>query len=182
VIPEDFHDFFLGVTGAAGALVGLLFVAISVAPERVIGPTAQLLHQIRASSALTALLSPLVISLIALIPGASIGYATLSFGAFGLLFVAATAVRLWRAREEDHRLPVTVGLLSGFLAVMVIEVVFGIKLVAHSGDIDAVRWIAGALVGSLAIGVDRAWELVGARRRSVTMSLRDLFGSPPRED
>jgi hypothetical protein len=50
-----------------------LFVAISVKPDRVIGAAAQTIHQVRASTALTALANPLVLALVALIPTANPG-------------------------------------------------------------------------------------------------------------
>ena len=36
MVPEAFHDYFLATSGAGAALVGLLFVAVSIAPERTV--------------------------------------------------------------------------------------------------------------------------------------------------
>ena len=40
MVPEAYHSFFSGCASAAGALIGLLFVAISVAPHKMAGERA----------------------------------------------------------------------------------------------------------------------------------------------
>jgi hypothetical protein len=57
------HEFFAASAGVAGALIGLLFVAISVAPKRIIGPDASEVHGVRAAAALTAFTNALAVAL-----------------------------------------------------------------------------------------------------------------------
>ena len=59
MVPDGFNDFFLAEAGAAAALIGLLFVAISVAKERI---TSSIVEQARAASALTCFMVPLALS------------------------------------------------------------------------------------------------------------------------
>ena len=184
MVPDDFHEFFVASAGAAGALVGLLFVAISVAAEPVVGPSATVRQQVRAASALLALLSPLVLALVALIPDTDVGWGSAAYGCGGLVFAAASVRRVVSAREA-HWLRAT-SPFAAFCVVMGLEVWGGVRLVVTPDDVGGLNVVAAALIASLAFGINRAWELVGARDSGVAMSLRDLLGlgrpAPPASD
>lgn len=175
MVPDAFREFFTAIAAAGGALVGLLFVAVSVAPEPVVGPRASTEQQVRASAALLALLSPLVLALVALIPDSNVGYGSAAYGCVGVLFAAASARRLLGVDGARRRLHSARQVL-GFAVVMGLEVYAGVRLIAAPGDAGALNYIAGSMIGSLAIGIDRAWELVGARRSNFGASMRDLLG------
>ena len=92
MVPLSFHDFFGGCATIAGALIGLLFVAISVSPENLTGATARTDHQVRAGAAFSALVNTMVIALVALLPGARLGEAGIILGAAGLGTTAGLVV------------------------------------------------------------------------------------------
>jgi hypothetical protein len=178
VVPDDIHDFFLGSAGVAGALIGLLFVAISVSAERLARHEASAqLHRIRAAAALTAFLNALAISLFSLIPGEKIAWTAVSVAVVGLTFVAASLVSLLRLRAV-HWGTVRDGVfLVGLVAIFIIQLVTGLALDRQPDNAGAVNTIAILVVACFLVGISRAWELIGGPSldlpREVTALVRD---------
>src|SRR5205807_9091025 len=63
VVPPAFANFFIASASAGAALVGLLFVAVSLTPERMVTRRAPQERQAVAGSAFTALITAFFISL-----------------------------------------------------------------------------------------------------------------------
>jgi hypothetical protein len=158
------HEFFSASASVGGALIGLLFVAISVNPERILGPNASDLHGVRAAATLTAFTNALSVVLFGLIPGFSVGYPALVVAILGLLFIVAALLRMvpaWKAKEI-HWLDLT--FLVGLLIVLLLQLISGVGLVRHSRDSNDLQRICVLVVVCFLIGIERAWELVGGPR------------------
>jgi hypothetical protein len=156
------HDFFLGSAGVAGALIGLLFVAISVSGERLAkAEAAAVTLRIRAYAALTGFINALVVSLFALIPDGGIGTTSLVVAIVGLTFVAAALLSLIRVRHLRWATGRDALFLVGQAVVFIIQLTFGIELMQRTTDSGAANGIAILVVVCFVIGISRAWELIG---------------------
>jgi hypothetical protein len=171
VATDSAREFFLGSAGVAGALIGLLFVALSVAPERVLGPDASEVHTVRALATLTAFTNALTVSLFGLVPGVNVGFPTTAVAIVGLLFVAGSLLRvapLWRAGQIKLR---EVGFLFGLFVVLVFQLLAGIGLDADRNDSSDLQTVCILVAVCFLIGIARAWELVGGPSVSVSREL-----------
>jgi hypothetical protein len=176
------HGFFQASASVAGALIGLLFVAISVAPERILGPDASDVHGVRAAATLTAFTNALTVVLFGLIPGFDAGYPAMVVALVGLLFIVGALLRLlpgWRVKQV--RL-VDLVFLVGLLTVFAVQLVAGIGLQRHPGDGGDLQTICIVVIVCFLIGIERAWELVGgpnvSLRREVIERVHERRAAP----
>jgi hypothetical protein len=190
VVPADIHDFFMASAGAAGALIGLLFVAISVAGDRLAkrGAGAQV-HRIRANAALIAFNNALSVSLFALIPGEIIGWTAVAAGSAGLLFVAGSLVSLARAAGKhwpasrkalrDSVFPIgrDALFLIGMAVAFVVQLTAGLNVADNPADAGSVRTIAILVIVFFLFGISRAWELVGGPSIDLRRQVVDMVRS-----
>jgi hypothetical protein len=176
VVPLSFHDFFSGCATIAGALIGLLFVAISVSPEKLTGDTARTDHQVRAAAAFSALVNTLVIALVALLPRASLGEAGLILAAAGLATTAGLIVVLYREHGTVKRGEATMFLIM--LALYGLQLVNSIKLDAAPHDVSRVNDQGLLAIGFFLFGIARAWQLVGAREFNLLSTVAAMVHRP----
>jgi hypothetical protein len=173
----EFHDFLLASGGVSGALIGLLFVAISVAPDRLLAEDASQSHRVRASTALTTFTNALTVSLFTLVPGVGAGWPAAIAAGTGLLFVAGSLMSLLRIRRAHPGELRDAGFLVGVAVVFALQLWYGVRLTASESDVGALRGVCVLVVVCFLVGVARAWELIGGPsiglRTEVVAALRD---------
>jgi hypothetical protein len=156
VVPDDFTGYFAAAGTAAGALIGLLFVAASLRPEAVLGQGAPPAAKAVASSAFTALINSFFVSLIALIPHTSLGYTATTMALISLYST-------WRTHHQLSRHEAAVLQLVLAVVAYVTQLGLGITLIIHQQDQTLVYYVAYVLIGSFAVALRRAWSLMQGR-------------------
>jgi hypothetical protein len=153
VVPDSFDGYFTAAASAAGALIGLLFVAISMRPEAVLGANPSSHARALASSSFTGLVNGFFVSMAALIPGKNLGVSAVILAAISL----AATVRLQR-RVGRAVTKVAVSALA--TAAFVAQFAVGIGLLVHPHNSSLVTGIAWITIASLAVALMRAWSLL----------------------
>jgi hypothetical protein len=172
MVPASFSDFFAASAGVAGALIGLLFVAISVAPAATL-PDHRLDLDIRAGVALSALTDALVVSLFALIPGIDLAVPAMVAAATGFASCVALGIVLIRAKSVSRHSQLR--LLTIQAAVFIYQLVVGIQLLDDPGRESQVRTLAVLTTVFFLIGIARAWQLIGARDTGLLRTVGEVL-------
>jgi SAM-dependent methyltransferase len=182
VQPPDLTSFFMASAGAGAALTGLLFVAVSVNPGRNAGPSAPPERQAVAVSAFTALINAFFTSLAALISNDNLGVVTIAVSAGSIIATLRLIGDLFppqlsRRNQVRH---------AGFLAISLLiygvqffygfQFLFGFQYLGNPADLDYAYSIAYLLLAVHGVGLSRAWQLLGAKRRSAFSWFSPLNG------
>ncbi len=181
MIPQEYHEFFVATAGATGALIGLLFVAVSVHPGQARQAQTRVTFHNRASAALLVFTNALVLSLAALVPGTTLGWWAIVMSASVLIFAAATIRSIVANARHPWRWQGSLGVVIALLIIAGFELYAGIRLVVDT-DFAAVSTLSYVIIGDLVVGISRAWQLVGLRDTGLLTSLRILAGIAPAGD
>jgi hypothetical protein len=180
MVPAEFITFFVTCAQAAAALVGLLFVAVSIAPETTVTAGAPAERRAVAASAFTALTCAFFISAFAQIPHVNLGFASVVIGLSGIVnsfilirILGIGGPQLLAFLRRLLVVIISVGLYAGI-------VWQGVMLIRHPADSGPLSTLDGLLLGIFGLGLIRAWELLGVRRYGLLSSwlnpLRDVSG------
>ena len=115
--PEAWHDFFVMAGGAAGALTGLLFVAMSLHLPQVASSRE---HRLRSEATMAALVMLIAVAALGLIPYRSTSVLGAELVAAFAVFLVFYAVRS-RAYWAGGRLPRSVALRTALGAVITLS-------------------------------------------------------------
>ena len=155
MVPDNLTGYFAAASAAAGALIGLLFVAISLRPELIFGDNADPVSRRLAESAFTGLVNSFFLALIALIPQTNLGYPAVILAVVSLEITTTRHIR----RRGGYHFAV---LLSTF-AIYLIELGLGIAAIILPSNVNLVDLLAYVVVATLSVALSRAWALLSQR-------------------
>jgi hypothetical protein len=148
-------NFFVAEAGASAALTGLLFVAVSINLTRVLQfpqlPT-------RAAETLISLVSVLVVSTFALVPGQSMRAYGLEIGAAGLATWAVQTLAFTRTHRADRQyITLWARAITNQVPPLPFVIAGGLLVAGRS---QGMYWIVPGILLSFAAGIFGAWVLL----------------------
>lgn len=153
--PLAWHDFFLGTIGAAAALTGLLFVAISINLEQIL-KFPQLPG--RAAGTLGLLVSALVVSGLALAPGQGNRALGAEIAVTGAIVAVQAAWVVHGKETPGEQTAWKIEHLATLLVPSIGLIVGGVSLAAGTGG--GLYWVLGAILLAFASASINAWVLL----------------------
>ena len=176
MVSGVYIDLFAAIAAASATLTGLLFVALSVTPSRRSRAGSPVIQQVRAAAALQAFTNGLAVSLFGLVPGTNIGYPAVVLSVIGIAFTGASLRSVMTSRASTPQKLRQLELVVLLMLIYGTELIAGIALLNQPASRGPAQTIGYALIGSLLVGVARAWEMVGEVDTGIWNSLATLVG------
>jgi hypothetical protein len=182
MLSGTYRDLFPAVATSAAALIGLLFVAMTVAARRNPADRPAVIMQVRAASCILAFTNALAVSLFGLVPGNNVGYPATVVAVIGIFFTAAGARSIFSSHLARRHVPRQIALVTALMVTFAFELAGGIDLLLNPHSSGAPELVGNLLVALLLIGIARAWELVGDRDTGIITSIAILAGHDHHSD
>jgi hypothetical protein len=151
MVPGVYDAYFAAMATAAAALIGLLFVAVSVRDDTIFGPKAMPGGEALAITAFTGLVSSFVVSLLGLIPKVNIGEPAVIMAVIGIVAI----VRLQRRLHTGRNVIVLAITLLAYAA----QFGFGVLLLVDPHS-DQLLNLSIIVFVTLIVSLQRAWSLL----------------------
>ena len=159
---DEWHDFFLATSAAAGVLTGLVFVGVSINLDKIVSQSRSGLAG-RAAEALILLLAVLTVSILLLVPGQGVslmGTEVLVVGVVSYVWIGiiqALQLRNLPTMAPDLRGPFALRVILAQIATLP-AVIAGIALLAVG--LDGLYWLVAGMVLSTLAAMFEAWVLL----------------------
>lgn len=169
LVPGHYENFFIASSGASAAILGLLFVAVTVANTDDSDPQTRERRTVLAGSAFLALIDAFFVSILALTGGrVALGLSSLLMAVVGLLGTGRLIPRAWRAGNFSRGFP-TRRLNLVFASVSAggfsIQCALAVALLADDRNSRLQRALVIFVVCLYGSALGRAWEVMGIGRR-----------------
>ena len=159
---DEWHDFFLATSAAAGVLTGLVFVGVSINLEKIVSQSGSGLTG-RAAEALILLLAVLTASVLLLVPGQStslIGGEVLVVGVAAYVWIVTIQMlhlRNWSTIPSGLRLPLALRVTLAQISTLP-AVIAGVAVLTVG--FDGLYWLVAGMVFSMLAAMFDAWVLL----------------------
>jgi len=169
MVPTAYDAFLAAIATAGAALIGLLFVAVSVRDDTIFGPTATPGGEALAITAFTGLVNSFVVSVVGLVPKVNIGEPALIMALVGI----TATVRLDRRLHASRNVIV----LALTLLAYAIQFGYGVLLLIKPHDSNQLINLSFIIFLTLVLSLQRAWSLLKGKHLADTRGSR-VSGHP----
>jgi len=177
MVPGVYDTYLAAMATAAAALIGLLFVAVSVRDDTIFGPKAMPGGEALAITAFTGLVNSGGVAVLGLIPHINIGEPAVIMAVIGIVAIVRLQRRLHTGRNGI--------VLAITLLAYAAQLAFGVLLLVDSHNSGQLINLSLIVFVTLIVSLQRAWSLLkgkhlaGARGTAVTGDHDPPHGSGP---